>query len=70
MPLGDGLEQDQSLCLFPVQAPSGMVLPKCLEMITAQEVIQAVEHYLKFESFAWRTIYRQQIQTAATPVLL
>lgn len=61
LPLGDGLEQDQSLCLYPVQAASGMVLPKCLEMITAQEVIQSVEQYLKFDSFAWRSVHRQQI---------
>lgn len=47
MPLGDGDEKDNSLCLYPVKAASGAVIPKCLEMISAEEVIHAVEMYLK-----------------------
>jgi ADP-heptose:LPS heptosyltransferase len=49
-PLGDGDEKDQSLCLLPIQLPSGRMLPKCLDMISADAVIQVVERYLEFES--------------------
>jgi ADP-heptose:LPS heptosyltransferase len=49
-PLGDGDEKDASLCLRPVTLASGRKLPECLDMITADDVIRAVETYLKFES--------------------
>jgi ADP-heptose:LPS heptosyltransferase len=48
-PLGDGDQKDQSLCLRPVTVASGRKLPECLDMITADHVIQAVEKYLCFE---------------------
>lgn len=57
VPLGDGEKQDNSLCLYPVKALSGIVLPKCMDMILAQDVIRAVEQYLKYESYAWRPLY-------------
>ena len=57
VPLGDGAEQDNSLCVYPVLTGAGAVVPKCLEMITARHVIDAVEQYQKFDSFAWRAIY-------------
>jgi len=48
--LNDGDEKDESLCLKPQTLPSGTVLPQCLEMITAQDVIRAVEGYRKYEA--------------------
>ncbi len=48
-PLGDGDEKDQSLCLRPVRLATGRKLPQCLDMITASDVILAVERYLCFE---------------------
>ncbi|OHE82723.1 MAG: hypothetical protein A2107_08930 [Verrucomicrobia bacterium GWF2_62_7] len=45
-PLGDGDEKDKSLCLRPIALPSGRKLPQCLDMITARQVIDAVENYL------------------------
>lgn len=57
IPLCDGAAGDHSLCLYPIKTPQGTVLPKCLDMIDAQDVIRAVEQYLKFETYAWRTIY-------------
>ncbi len=48
-PLGDGDEKDHSLCLSPVTLSSGRKLPQCLDMITADDVIRAVENYLKFD---------------------
>jgi ADP-heptose:LPS heptosyltransferase len=49
-PLGDGDKKDQSLCLRPITLTSGRKLPQCLDMITASDVIRAVERYLAFET--------------------
>jgi ADP-heptose:LPS heptosyltransferase len=48
-PLGDGSEQDNSLCLNPVVTDSGVMLPKCLDLITSKDVIDAIELYLQFD---------------------
>ena len=50
LPLGDGDEKDASLCQFPITSFSGRTLPKCMDMITAQHVIDAVERYLQFDA--------------------
>lgn len=50
VPLNDGDAKDQSLCLFPVTQESGRVLPKCLDMISANAVIQSIERYLEFDN--------------------
>lgn len=50
VPLGDGDEKDNSLCLFPVRVSPERVLPKCLDIITARDVIQAVERCLEYGS--------------------
>jgi len=49
LPLGDGDEQDKSLCEKPVKLGSGVTIPKCLHMITAADVIKHVEDYLEFD---------------------
>jgi len=56
IPLCDGMEQDNSLCLYPVKLGTGAVVPKCMEMISAGEVIHAIEQYLKYDQFAWRAL--------------
>jgi ADP-heptose:LPS heptosyltransferase len=48
-PLGDGDEKDGSLCERPVTLPGGRKLPQCLDMITAADVIRAVEQYMRFD---------------------
>ena len=63
-PLGDGDEKDQSLCLRPVTLPSGRKLPECLEMIRAQDVIHAIENYLKFDQAPRATGH---VQASAAP---
>ena len=45
----DGDKKDESLCLKPQTLPSGTVLPQCLEMITARDVIRAVEGYREYK---------------------
>jgi len=32
-----------------------------MDMISANDVINAVEQYLKYDSFAWRTVYADEI---------
>lgn len=48
-PLGDGDEKDQSLCLRPVRITPERLLPQCLDMIRARDVIHAIENYLQFD---------------------
>ncbi len=48
-PLGDGDSKDQSLCARPVRAAPGGMLPRCLDLITAEDVIRAVERYLTYD---------------------
>lgn len=48
-PLGDGDEKDRSLCEYPIRLSSGQMLPKCLDLITAEAVIAAVERYLEYD---------------------
>ena len=49
-PLGDSDENDNSLCELPVLLPSGRRLPRCLDLITAENVIEAVERCLEYDN--------------------
>lgn len=51
VPLGDGDAKDESLCEIPVRSSSGsdLILPRCLDLITAHHVIEAIERYLEWE---------------------
>ncbi len=53
-PLHDGDHKDQCLCLRPVTLGNGRKLPQCLDMISAEDVIRAVERYLEFDAPAIR----------------
>ncbi len=48
-PLGDGDEKDTSLCSRPLTTHTGRVLPQCLDMITAEDVIRSIERYLAYD---------------------
>ena len=41
----DGDDKDEDLCPLPVQVAEGLSIPKCMDMITADDVIRAVEIY-------------------------
>lgn len=45
IPLGDGAEHDNSLCERPVKQDSGQYLPRCLDLITADDIIRAIDSY-------------------------
>jgi ADP-heptose:LPS heptosyltransferase len=47
-PLGDGDAKDAELCTDPVTLASGRKLPRCLDLISANQVIDAIERYLAF----------------------
>ena len=49
MPLGDGDLKDEDLCSYPVALGTGRTIPRCLDMITAGDVIRAIERYLEFD---------------------
>lgn len=46
VPLGDGDPKDNDLCVNPVQMPDGQVVPKCMEMISVEEVANALDKYM------------------------
>src|SRR5665213_178283 len=46
--LGDGESHDRQLCILPVTLASERKLPKCLDLITEKQAIEAVERYLAF----------------------
>lgn len=43
--VGDGDPKDNNLCLYPVQVDRDLQIPKCLAMITADDVIRRIELY-------------------------
>ena len=55
--MNDGEKHDDSLCSYPILTPEGFALPKCLDLVSADDVVNAVENYLKYDSYAWRAIY-------------
>lgn len=46
VPLGDGDEKDGSLCVRPVEVGGGLHIPQCLELVSVEAVVRAVESYL------------------------
>ena len=48
--LGDGEYHDRQLCLLPLRLPNGTSLPKCMDLIDARQVIEAIERYLQFDN--------------------
>jgi hypothetical protein len=56
-PLGDGDEADESLCVDPVGR-----LPRCMDMITAEDVIRRIELY--FQGGAVRFLTPRQWRVA------
>jgi hypothetical protein len=49
VPLNDGDAKDESLCLFPILREGAAAIPRCLDMIGANQVIGGIEGYLSFE---------------------
>lgn len=49
-PLGDGDEKDSSLCERPVRLPSNRIIPECQDMISADQIIRAIEMYNRFQT--------------------
>lgn len=44
--IGDGDEKDyKDLCIYPTKVSDNLVIPKCMYMITPQDVIRAIEMY-------------------------
>lgn len=44
--LNDGSNQDNSICVSPVTTNSGQIIPKCLDMITVDEVVRRIMLYV------------------------
>ena len=48
IPLNDGDSKDKSLCVNTVTSASGQVIPKCMDMISVDDVVEAIEKYLNY----------------------
>lgn len=44
-PVGDGDAKDRDLCVFPVQVRPDLQIPRCLDMLTPQDVIRRIDLY-------------------------
>ena len=44
-PVGDGDPKDQNLCVQPIRITPELQIPRCMEMITADDVIRRIETY-------------------------
>jgi hypothetical protein len=52
VPLGDGDPKDYTnLCSRPTKTPSGKVIPKCLDLISVEDVVKAVRGYLRYYNY-------------------
>ena len=49
VPMGDGDSKDKDLCLRPVEIVSHRMIPKCLDMISARQVIDAIERFIEYD---------------------
>jgi len=49
VPLDDKDDKNKSLCVYPVKTDSGVFIPRCLDMITAAEVILNIKRYMSWE---------------------
>jgi hypothetical protein len=46
VPLNDKDDKDSSLCLAPVKLQDGQWIPKCMDMITVDDVARIIERYM------------------------
>jgi len=46
-PVGDGDMKDQDLCAYPVDLRSDLRIPRCMHMITPDDVIRRIELYME-----------------------
>ena len=67
-PLGDGDPKDSDLCLLPVRTPEGRMLPKCLDMISADAIIAAIDKYLEFDAYRPIATGRSDDASVARPL--
>ena len=44
--LNDGSRQDNSICMNPVTSESGQIIPKCLDMISVDQVVRRIQMFL------------------------
>jgi hypothetical protein len=65
--VGDGDEEDEpeNLCLKPVAVAPDLVIPRCLDLITVEDVIRAVEMY--FEGGAYPYLPRASGDQSTLP---
>jgi hypothetical protein len=52
-PIGDGDEKDKrNLCEMPVNSESGQIIPRCMDIITVDMVVQAIRNYMDMYDYS------------------
>ena len=46
-PRNDGSKQDSSLCSMPVTSEGGVTIPKCMDMVTSEDVVRSIRKYIE-----------------------
>jgi hypothetical protein len=46
IPLNDNDHKNNSLCVMPIKLKSGQTIPKCMDMITAEQITQLIKLYM------------------------
>jgi len=54
-PVGDGDPKDNDLCIKPVSIAENLVIPRCMDLISPQRVIEAIELYYQGGSLRYAT---------------
>jgi hypothetical protein len=53
IPLGDGDDKDyKDLCLFPVESGSGQVIPRCMDLITSEQVVRNIRSSMQYYDYS------------------
>jgi ADP-heptose:LPS heptosyltransferase len=54
-PIGDGDSKDNDLCIKPVTIAENLLIPRCMDLISPQRVIEAIELYYEGGSLRYAT---------------
>jgi ADP-heptose:LPS heptosyltransferase len=64
----DGRDNEQSVCQYPVPVSPQLRIPKCMAMITAADVIRAIEMY--YEGGSLRYNSDSDVNATSSPIIL
>lgn len=67
-PVGDNDSKDQDLCDLPIQVDQNLQIPKCMNMITPQDVIRRIEMYYEGGALKYNSSSLTQTRSQSAPI--